>query len=365
MNVNALSDLVCPAAAERTGCNGHLELCTEFVQPLFQEDDQVEVLEALLRCQECQAEYPVICGVLILVPALKTYFAEHYSEIMSAIPPRSISLPMLSYIQTRGYDLHDAGYTSYSWDSPIGLSNYISAHYDGLGTNAGEPRALSEFITAYKQQDFYTEIIDLSKPHLSRGSRVLDIGCNVGGFCWRFSQHSQSVYGIDVSYRSVLTARRILMGYPDKLSNYRLYREGLAYEKRNLAIDPQGSVEMIVATSQNLPFRKCSFDFINCVNVLDLVTDPKRLLDEVCRVLDAGSGILLLADPYYWRRDRSEIDTWIGVEEGRPSAKALKDILGAKCDLLDERDDLIWVLHVNARYYQIWLEHCVVYKKRP
>jgi SAM-dependent methyltransferase len=243
------------------------------------------------------------------------------------------------------------------------MSNYICAHYDSLSSTVEPSHPLAGLIQAYYQRDFYTQMLELAASALGRGKRALDIGCNVGGMTYRVAPSCAFVYGVDISFRATLIARRILLKQPEPLDSYRFYKEGLSFEERMLAIEEQRNVEVVVASGLSLPFTDGFFDFVNCANVVDVVGQPSDLLEDSLRVLKSG-GRLLLADPYFWSPERTPIENWIGVETGRTTAEALRKRLEQKCDVISRKDRVLWLLRVYDWYFTLWLNDCILAQKR-
>lgn len=359
----SLGDLVCPALHTGTRCKGALALSKEPLPAVYTRGGSPEeVTEGVVLCQNCGAEYPIIAGVLILIGHVKTYLAQHYSEIMSIVAS-NVSAPMVSYLQKVGYDLHDTGFTSSIWGNAKGMSLYISAHFDNLASILGPSHPLSEIVQKYSQRDLYAQMMDLAKPVLGENKTVLDIGCNVGGMSWRFSELCKFVYGVDFSFRAALTARQILLGQPEPIATYRYYQEGLAYQNRPLSIERRQNLEILVASGMELPFTDQFFQFVNCANVVDIVSQPVDLLAESVRVLNDG-GHLLQTDPYFWDVIRTPVEDWIGPSSDGATAKALREQLKKTCDIIGEEDNLVWLLRAYDRCFHIYLNHCILAKKR-
>ena len=58
------------------------------------------------------------------------------------------------------------------------------------------------------------------------------------------------------------------------------------YFKRNLnLIKSNKKIKLIQGTGENIKFKKNKIDYIFCVNVLDHVNDPKKVIKECERVL--------------------------------------------------------------------------------
>jgi SAM-dependent methyltransferase len=362
MKSACISEVVCPSQATATRCSGQLALVDEF--PIMRaEADPSDVLEGLLRCQKCQVDYPIICGVLILLNEVKTYLAQTYGEIISTAGVDGISRTMASYLQQGHNDLFDAGHGSGYWLGGEGVEKYTSMHYDDIATTVDPSHPLADLLREYSRKDFYSQMADMASPVLTSDVRALDVGCNVGGMVSRLSQVCGFIYGLDVSFRSVAAARRILLGQPVPQRTYRLHREGVAFDERNLSVEQRRNVELLVASGTDIPFAEEQFDFVSCVNIVDIVSQPELLLQDMERVLKRA-GCVLLADPYYWRTDRTPMESWFGVRSGQPATRALRAELARTYEIIASQEQVPWLLRDYDRHFEIWINDCVLAKKR-
>jgi len=65
-------------------------------------------------------------------------------------------------------------------------------------------------------------------------------------------------------------------------------------------IDHAGSLPEIVGTAQCLPFQEATFDGVLSTQVIEHVSDPWLMLEEISRILRSG-GLLVLSAPQAWR----------------------------------------------------------------
>lgn len=312
MNLEYLTRLVCPRQmSDGLRCDGHLYYDENF--PNIRKE--YELKEGIVCCAKCNSNYPVVCGVLILVPQVQNYVTTRFSEIITTAITEGdgISENMVDWLKKQGADLIDTGYHSSEWSNAGGMGRYISAHYDDLALivseQLGVEHPLAQFLSIHLRPSLYDRLEYLAAQEKGSGLIALDIGANVGGMVLRFSRQYKFVWGIDYGFRQVLTARRVLLHHPMPLSTYRVYNEGPMFQERTLSIDICSNVEIIVGAGEQLPFENSYFDFINCANVIDLVSSPNNLLTESLRVLKNGS-CLLVTDPYYWGIDRTPVDIW-------------------------------------------------------
>lgn len=103
------------------------------------------------------------------------------------------------------------------------------------------------------------------------GGRLLDVGCGARPFAGLLDRHSERSFGVD----------------PDR----QRYGPSAGGGPRRL---PEAW-----ASGLDLPFRDACFDTVLCLQVLEHVPRPRRLLDEIARVLRPG-GALVLTAPHIW-----------------------------------------------------------------
>lgn len=102
-----------------------------------------------------------------------------------------------------------------------------------------------------------------------RGQRVLDVGCGVGNDLARFARGGAEVVGIDLAETSIDLARR----------NFR--QRGLAGEFQ-------------IMDGEELDFPDDSFDLVYCHTVLHFTPRPRRMIQEIHRVLRPGEQAILM-----------------------------------------------------------------------
>ena len=99
--------------------------------------------------------------------------------------------------------------------------------------------------------------------------KVLDIGCQRGGYCYNIKQAGMDIVGIDISH-----------GYL-KMAKDKVPEAGFA-----------------LADAQYLPFEDASFDTVLLSEILEHVNDEERVVAEVTRVLKPD-GVVFVTVPAY------------------------------------------------------------------
>jgi len=144
-------------------------------------------------------------------------------------------------------------------------------------------RRYTEYLhsTDRRAYEKYVASIDSLHP-----KNALDVGCGVGTAVGLLRARGHEASGCDVSPMSIQSAQQA----------YGPYFQVLA--------DPTG-----------LPYGDASFAAVGCINVLEHVDDPSRLLSEMCRVL-SPDGALVIFSPNMlsltWPRRRGAItNPWL------------------------------------------------------
>lgn len=77
----------------------------------------------------------------------------------------------------------------------------------------------------------------------------------------------------------------------------------------------QGKYMDVVGDVEKLPFKGCLFDAVLCTQVMEHVFSPKRLIDEIYRVLKSG-GFLFLSTHGVWPVHAAPHDFWRWTDLG-------------------------------------------------
>ncbi len=102
-------------------------------------------------------------------------------------------------------------------------------------------------------------LIERKMPHLSPDQvRILDIGCGAGFLTNSLVQEGYKVTGLDTSVESMNIAREY---------------DGLK------------KVDYVAGDAYKLPFPESSFEVVTCMDFLEHVEDPERVIREASRVL--------------------------------------------------------------------------------
>jgi SAM-dependent methyltransferase/uncharacterized protein YbaR (Trm112 family) len=355
MDLRRLDFLCCPT------CPGSLQLDPKVVEPRFAAAAHAsELLEGFLTCDQCPAQYPVVAGVLLLPEDIKTYLSSHYALLLTCAAAEGVlGLGMLQYLRAQGYEFIELNQRDYSYGHQ---ALYVCAHYDDLAQAASRLGGPFADYLATRYENFYDRLFREIRGHLDRTHVALDLAGNVGGMVYRLAPCCAMVFGVDTSFSATLTARKLLFHQPSAQTSYGLPIEGRRFVNRPLSLVRPDNVELLVASGTHLPFPDATFDLVTCLSLLDCLPDPAPLIASIRRVLRPG-GILMLSDPYAWTADSTPVKQWLGEDSGQASALALKELLAQQFEVLWEQDAVPWILREHGRFYQVWLNHCLMARK--
>jgi SAM-dependent methyltransferase len=154
-----------------------------------------------------------------------------------------------------------------------------------------------------KGSDIYRKYIHMFNPRLTRGSKVIDIGCGpFGGICSKIESVKEKV-GLDTLKNEFGT----------------LYK-------------PISDIKMVQGNSESIPYPDNYFDAVFCTNVLDHTINPEKSLKEMHRILKPGGKLYL----HVHIREKEQLNIGHPYLIGRNLLlKWLDNIFGMKTDRLD------------------------------
>jgi 2-polyprenyl-3-methyl-5-hydroxy-6-metoxy-1,4-benzoquinol methylase/uncharacterized protein YbaR (Trm112 family) len=265
MNPRLLQLLVCPSCRSEA-----LELFP-FTGP------HDAVLDGIVHCRACGAQYPLEGGVLELLPPALQYqedrriFFGRWKDVI------------------RGLGLPDPANTAHE-PASAGARQAMAqqTHFDwyaGNDTQSYSDYAASPFWRAIDDVVFAPWKREVLRAAAERPTAVLDVGCAQGRSTFHLARLGAQLVAFDVSKHCIRVAQARA-------------REGNTNEH----------MTFICADSASFPFRTGVFDFVLVYGVLHHVSDPAHACTEIARVLKPGG-------------------TYIGSENNRTAFRALFDLL--------------------------------------
>lgn len=351
--------LACPKIHDGVICHGALHLDESAVAAAYA-DGHRDLLEGVLSCTRCGTGYPVIAGVGILLDDVRSWLrANYYYVIEGAARAGGLGLELMRWLDRHGWHLANQLADNY-YETPRWVNMFAVAHYGQRATEEGECSFLDDAIGS--RPSVFEIVPSMIGRHLAAPvESALDIGTNVGGMALRAAPFAKAVFGIDVAFNPILLARRLQCGFPARLTELRHYLDGHRYVSQRVGEAPSNT-EFLVASASQLPLRG-KFGLVTAMNVIDVVPQPRAFLKEISGVL-ADGGLLLLTSPYSWASDSVPIDEWLGGTEELPSVVAVRNAISELgLEILEEVDEVPWVLREHQRWHRVFLNHCVIARK--
>lgn len=198
---------------------------------------------------------------------------------------------------------------------------------------------------------------------------ALDLGCASGRATFELAKHFEQVTGVDFSARfinqGVMLARHGIL-------RYTLTDEGelVSYREATLAglglQETKHKVEFYQGDACNLKPILTGYDLILAANLIDRLYEPAKFLTMVHERLNKG-GLLLLASPYTWLEEHTKREFWVGGfkrdGENFTTLDGLKEMLGVHFRLLDEPQQVPFVIRETRRKFQHTLSEVTLWEK--
>jgi ubiquinone/menaquinone biosynthesis C-methylase UbiE len=190
-------------------------------------------------------------------------------------------------------------------------------------------------------EPYYQAMLRILIPYMQADMHVLDLGCALGRMSFELAKQTLGkVVGIDTSHEFLTACHQ--------LANNQ--HESVAYP-----VPSQANVSFLRADAQELPFPDNAFQCVLCLNLIDRVTHPKRVIDEITRVL-SPTGILLISNPYDWEEEHTAPSEWIANMRDLFSQTAWESLL--------EKDRVPFTIQVYDRKISTYANHTLLLRKR-
>jgi len=320
------------------------------------------ILEGTLNCTNpvCLREYPIIDGVPIIVPAIRSYISENILPILTRTDLADSTESLIGDCCGPGsaFDTNRQQLSSYIWD-----------HYGELDPeqNPLEPRpgALTRL---------------LARGLEAMGSKmpgpILDMGCSVGGSSFKLAEATNElVLGVDLNFAKLRVASKVLHRGTVRYSRRRV---GVVYDRREFpaSFEKQDAVDFWACDAAALPLADGLFSLIVSLNLLDSIHSPIDHLRAVGHALAPG-GKAMIGCPYDWSTSATAIEGWLGGHSQRGSnSGASETVLRALVtqgthpwsipglSLVAELDGLPWQVLLHDRCTVSYRVHLVIVESR-
>lgn len=289
-----------------------------------------------LRCPDCHKQYPVIAGVPILVSEPAGYMRSEIAMVDRAACDARLRRDILDKIG------RDAGLPKESLDRHrdvidteiaraetfLALLKPAAEALETLAENEGESLDVRRSGWAFDQLFPYLIRDWTNTSELEAASSVINAalknvfpdpflksiavaGCGAGGLLERISPRFGRVLGFDLSLPILLAARHLFDGKTLDLDIARsINKQGRICLHKRETLSTDALVELVAMDTFDTAFENGSLDCVITSFMVDLLPDPRRLADEINRVL-SPNGVWINYGPSgplnaLWRFDQTE-----------------------------------------------------------
>ncbi|WP_312828975.1 putative 4-mercaptohistidine N1-methyltransferase, partial [Pantoea anthophila] len=259
-----------------------------------------------------------------------------------------------------------------------GFRYVVSGHRESMALNPYESDAMvSQYLDFqygpryFGVENYAESLVKLALNYTRARGDALDIGCATGRASFELARHFERVTGMDYSARFIDVALQLTSGEDFR---YLLPQEGDLVEYRQVRLkefdlesDLAQRIRFVQGDACNLKPQPAGYDLVLASNLIDRLRQPARFLQDVTPMLRPG-GILLLSSPYTWLEDFTPKENWLGGVrengEALTTLQALQRLLAADFELIDEPQDVPFVIRETARKFQHTLAQVTVWRKR-
>jgi len=305
------------------GCTGKLRPAggLEGAKSPAAKKDGAPPRDGVVRCRKCKADYPVLGGIPILVPAPDEWIAAYHDAVVA-------SLAEARRLTRNGQNVIDAFARRAPRTEPMRFGDDWVPGEEGseaplhASSPGADATAFDAFLEAAGSPSLPERLLTMLGGR-SLGT-VLELGPGAGALSRHLRHHSKRLVVADISLRATLRA---------------------------LAACAKGKgapVEGAVVDAEQLPLRKGAARTVVAANVIDLLDHPAAFLSAVAHGLP-NKGRVLLSTPA----------PGFGFPEG--DAEILDGLVERSGLVVTEADDgLPWIRAHGPRHFEVYFVRALV-----
>lgn len=377
MLTSTLSRLQCPRRKRgNTQCDGTLQLFAH-------RQSGAEVHSGHLACHKCQARFPILAGVAIVVDSVRDYLLTHVKGIAQAVSDSEIPREFLKeYLEAKSEIQSE--HIEEDLEAERVNALYVMIHY--LKTKeaktpwwqplSGPSSALIDsLIRQYWDQGPFAQMERWAAEEKSLKQRTgdaVELGCGVGGLYRVLKPHLRSYLGIDSSFASIAIARHLTLGVPYK-GTLQIPEDLLKGPvSRKIEIQPlapslssgEGLADFIVADLEQPSLVNGQWDLAFTLNTIDMLDEPSRLPVLQSALLKEG-GLAIQSGPYIWhpeiaRKLRNKLPSHLKGSSA-PAVEWLYQQAGLKME--SSIAHIPWLFFKHLRQIEIYSVHAFTARK--
>ncbi len=259
-----------------------------------------------------------------------------------------------------------------------GFRYVVSSHQETMTLNPYETDSMvSQYLDFqygpdyFGTQNYAKALVDIACQMTSKRGKALDIGCATGRASFELARHFAQVTGMDYSARFIDVALQLTSGEDFR---YLTQEEGELVEYRQVRLkdvdlgrEQASRISFVQGDACNLKPGEDRYDLVLAANLIDRLRQPKRFLQDITRMINAG-GLLMLSSPYTWLEEFTPKENWLGGirenGEALTTHQALQRLLSADFEEIAAPQDVPFVIRETARKYQHTVAQLTVWRKR-
>ncbi|MBI3543640.1 MAG: class I SAM-dependent methyltransferase, partial [Deltaproteobacteria bacterium] len=319
-----------------------------------------------VACGGCRESYPVLGGVLVLVPDVRGYLAEHAKGISRYVDDAEIpKAHRATYLKAKK-QLNGDEHIEEDLEAERVTALYVMTHYLKAAEVRSPSPAIAELVAKHWDRGPFARIRELLDAKKAGGSLV-ELGCGVGGLLPALGPRVKSYLGLDSSFASIAIARHFALGAPLK-REVRLPADLLdGPVSRPTRIAPprkaQAGADFVVCELDRPPLKSGCWDVAAALNVIDMLPEPADLPALQRRLLVEG-GLAVQSCPYIWHaRVAAELRARL-PKRIRDSAAAVEWLYEeAGFEVETSEAHVPWVFFKNERQVELYSTHLFLARK--
>ncbi len=332
-----------------------------------------EITSGELVCGTCEARFPILRGVAVVVPDVDGYLLHHVKGVSKFVPDNEIPASIRTEF-TRARKSIPIEHIEEDLESDRVNALYLMNHYLRV-TGSDRPwwKSIPE-----SESPLISSLIETHWDHgpfqtVSRwvpdGTTVVELGCGVGGLYRELQVKNIRYLGVDSSFLSVLIARHIHSGGPqagafghpgDLLSGN--FSKSLMIEKSQN--ESASRADFIVGEIDHLPVKHGAFEVSISLNAIDMLDEP-AMLPKVQAAVTAPRGIAIQSGPYIWHETVARRLRGRAPKHADSSARAVEWLYEKSGFAIEQRElHVPWLFFKHLRQLEIYSVHCFSARKR-
>ncbi len=324
-----------------------------------------DIQKGSIRCKDCEAAYPILAGVAIVVADPGAYVIDHVKGISQLVADEDIPLEWRDeYVAAR--EELEGEHIEEDLEAERVNALYLMTHY----LEASDLKDVSSPFIAKLIQDYWDEgpfaQIEKWVEKIGPGRSLIELGCGVGGLGARLAPRLGSYFGIDSSFASVALGRHLLLGapYPREIRIPGDLLQGTVSKKVEI---PAGQArglqaDLVVGDVSQFPLRYGLWDLTVALNTIDMLDEPADL-PELQRELLKPSGVAIQSCPYVWHEKTARL-LRERLPEAQNSSEAAERLYERAGFGVEERvEHLPWLFFKHLRQLEIYSVHAFLARR--